>query len=84
LMTTTRSLGYGDSPFRMIWFVKWGTIKIGCIDVVHAARDGLSQKSDHYIDIAGRPHTNLLPSRPASCMAPRSPRGSRSSLNQAA
>jgi hypothetical protein len=30
-----------------------GTIKIGCIDVVHAIRDGLSQNSDRCIDISG-------------------------------
>ena len=37
-----------------------GTIKIGCIDMVHAASDGLSEKSDRCIDIAGRPPYQLV------------------------
>ena len=47
-----------------------GTIKIGCIDMVHAACNDLSQNSNRFVDITGGPHTNLLPSRPASCIAP--------------
>jgi hypothetical protein len=37
-----------------------GTIKIGCIDVVHATRDSLSQKSGCSIDIWGRPPYQLV------------------------
>src|ERR1700730_17550468 len=37
-----------------------GTIKIGCIDVVHATCDDLSQKSNRSVDIAGRSPYQLV------------------------
>src|SRR5580693_9917639 len=47
-----------------------GTVKISGVDVVHPARNGLLQHGNRFLDISGRPHTNLSPSLPASCMAP--------------
>ena len=47
-----------------------GTIKIGGIDVVHATRDGLSQNSDCYIDIARRPPYQLVAISPGELHGP--------------